>query len=298
MKKYVFFIFLTMSICSYAQELQTQSIPISKPFKGFHLGVTGQVEVVEKIAFTSFSKSEFAPIPRQTFGWEAGLEFSYHFAHYYGVSVGLNVGTIRSYLFEYYMRGSKIWDNGIDDYVCIPDNYKLDFLVPVQFEFHYPLKHNFYFTASVGMKLKGLLYCYKKEYNYSHEHVISAVTDKQDDAIDIFEMGYEKDLAKLEVDFLSSVGVYYRLPYADLLRLTIGANVSLNNSISGYYKYFDPLSSGTFTINNNFLYFQLSYIHTFDFKSIKKQAKKNNLSFSSKKERNKYLLNLLKSQQE
>ena len=89
------------------------------------------------------------------------------------------------------------------------------------------------------------------------------------------------------------IGLAYKLPYGDLLRFTTGINMSFNNIIEGYYKYFVTESYGTFAVKNDFIYTQLSYIHTLNFQKAKKYLKKQEYSFSSKHERKKKIIEML-----
>jgi len=61
----------------------------------------------------------------------------------------------------------------------------------------------------------------------------------------------------------------------------------------GYYQYYLTDSYGTFSVKNDFIYTQLSYIHTFNWQKAKKYLKKQDFSFSSKKERRKKIIEML-----
>ena len=79
------FSFLTIS----AQEKQDFN-----PFDGFNFGVTGQMELVKKVSLYPYMGEYYQPIAKNSFGWETGFELSYNFAKYFGISAGLNFGTI------------------------------------------------------------------------------------------------------------------------------------------------------------------------------------------------------------
>ncbi|MCL1850863.1 MAG: hypothetical protein FWF70_05625 [Bacteroidetes bacterium] len=112
--------------------------------------------------------------------------------------------------------------------------------------------------------------------------------------IDYFDMGRWKDVSKISCNLLVGIGLYYKLPYGDLVRFTAGANVSFNPIMEGYYVYHLTDSYGTFSVKNDFIYTQLSYIHTFNFLKAKKYLKRQEYSFSSKKERRKKIIDLLR----
>ncbi|MDR0205900.1 MAG: hypothetical protein LBI45_01380, partial [Bacteroidales bacterium] len=60
------------------------------PFKGFHVGITGQAQFIQKAKFIYLTGSDPIPKGKWTYGWETGIEFSYHFVKYFGVSLGIN----------------------------------------------------------------------------------------------------------------------------------------------------------------------------------------------------------------
>ncbi|MDL2326608.1 hypothetical protein LJC67_05990 [Bacteroidales bacterium OttesenSCG-928-A14] len=292
MKKYciIFFFLMSMGMC-FTTILSAQDITRYEPFKGFNIGLTGQMEMIQKIDFDYIEEIETL-VASHAMGWETGLELSYHFARYFGFSLGLNVGTINAMKFSYYVRYSEFTTEREDQY-CPISGLNFDFILPLQFEFHFPLKHNFYFTSSMGVKLKGLHLDKDLIYKYTYE-LCSSLDDGKD--IVLFNLDYERNMAKTEVDLLLKTGVYYRLPYADFLRLTVGINFALNKYASGCYKFYpyENCSFGFFNMHNNFLYLQFAYIHTFGFMKMKKHVKKSMKPFPSKKERNQYVRELLK----
>jgi hypothetical protein len=103
-------------------------------------------------------------------------------------------------------------------------------------------------------------------------------------------------MGKISCNLLLGIGLYYKLPYGDLLRFTTGINISFSPIVEGYYRYYKyhlTDSYGTFSVKNDFIYTQLSYIHTFNFLKAKKYVKKQEYSFSSKKEQRKKTIDLL-----
>jgi hypothetical protein len=74
------------------------------------------------------------------------------------------------------------------------------------------------------------------------------------------------------------VGLYYKLRYGDLLRFTAGVNLSFKNIVEGRYIYYLSDSFGTFAVKNDFIYTQISYIHTLNWQKAKKYLKKQELS--------------------
>jgi hypothetical protein len=77
------------------------------PYKGFHVGITGQAEFINKPSYVALTGSDPAPKGRWTTGWETGIEFSYHFAKYSGISLGINYGTMLSYIHTFNWEKTK-----------------------------------------------------------------------------------------------------------------------------------------------------------------------------------------------
>jgi len=281
------------------------------PFKGFHVGVTGQAEFINKSNYVYLAGPNPAPCGVRTYGWEAGIEFSYHFAKYFGVAIGINYGTVCSYDLAIYL--SAIPNQGgwkeVNRYEPMMHTFQCkEILFPVKFEFHYPLWKNFFFAAEAGIKIRGVLnrWGYGKgaigEYSggYTFSNFALPGEDKPEEIINIlyYDQRAERDLSTIYCDLLLGIGLYYKLPYGDLLRFTAGVNLSFKNTMEGYYYYYPtdyyPTESyGTFSVKNDFIYTQLSYIHTLNFQKAKKYVKKNDYSFSSKKERRKKIYELL-----
>ena len=78
-----------------------------------------------------------------------------------------------------------------------------------------------------------------------------------------------RNMGKISCDLLLGLGLYYKLSYGDLVRFSTGVNISFNNIIEGYYKYYLTESYGTFAVRNDFIYTQLFYIHTLNYKKLR-----------------------------
>jgi hypothetical protein len=286
-----------------------QKSPSFYPFKGFHVGLTGQAEYIQKCSYISLMGTDPAPKPRWTSGWEAGIEFSYHFAKYFGISVGINFGTTLSYNIYIYstafpnFEGEWIEVNKYEQ-TLMTSMHDNELFLPIKLEFHYPLCKDLFFTAEAGVKLKGL----NERLSYSKKDVgvyeigtyLNVTPDDFDPEANAYrpkqyyhDWGY-RNMSKISCNLLLGIGLYYKLPYGDLLRFTTGVNVSFNPIIEGYYKYYLTDSYGTFSVRNDFIYTQLSYIHTLGWQKAKKYVKKQENSFSTKKERRGKILELLK----
>ena len=93
----VFFLLLIFSVTA-------QKPSAFYPFKGFHVGLTGQAEYITKCSFVYLQGTDPAPKARWTTGWETGIEFSYHLAKYFGVALGINLGTSFSFIADPYLK--------------------------------------------------------------------------------------------------------------------------------------------------------------------------------------------------
>ena len=75
--------------------IKTESVLRDSPFNGFHFGYTAEADIVHPVEMTSYAtaKTSFSSV---RYGGRVGLEFSYHFADYFGVSSALDFGYIGS----------------------------------------------------------------------------------------------------------------------------------------------------------------------------------------------------------
>jgi hypothetical protein len=286
---------------------EAQDIPSYHPFKGFHVGITGQAEFIQKCSFVSIYDKGFDPIPKGiwTYGWEAGMEFSYHFAKYFGISAGFHYGTALSYDCAIYWRTVPGYNDGWGTYyedLRLPLQ-DMEIMFPIKIEFHYPLHKNIFFTADIGVKVKGIQHrlSYGKDakgnYRSNTTVLVRPVPDDDPnipaDQIKYFSYWGEREISKIHCNLLMGIGLYYKLPYGDLLRFATGINLSFGNIVEGKFLYYLTNEWGEFTVRNDFIYTQLSYIHTLNWQKAKKYLKKNNYSFDTKKERKKKILELL-----
>ena len=298
-------ILLVVPILLFLFHSHAQNLHSFYPFKGFHIGLTGQAEYIQKCSFVYLTGSDPVPIPKWTSGWETGVEFSYHFAKYFGISVGINYGTAFSYNRDFYISSYQDFMDGWKErnrYESSPSSmYENEILFPIKLEFHYPLRKDLFFTAEAGVKIKGIFQrlAYGKDGigTYIKGFAITIGYNPETDAY-ICGSFYDdfgiRNIGKISCNLLLGIGLYYKLPYGDLLRFTAGVNVSFNNIIEGYYKYYLTESYGTFAVKNDFIYTQLSYIHTLNWQKAKKHLKLQEYQFSSTKEQRKKIVELLK----
>ena len=284
---------------------EAQNVPSFSPFKGFHVGLTGQAEFIKQPRFYTTIAGDPTPRGVRTYGWEAGIEFSYHFAKYFGVSIGLNYGTALSYDCSIYWQVipgfNDVWGTANDYRPRQSPVQDSEFMFPIKFEFHYPLHKNLFFTADAGVKLKGIQHrlSYGKDVTgrYSSGDCVLVWSDDPnvpDEIINYFDYVGKRKLSKIHCDLLLGIGFYYKLPYGDLLRLTAGLNVAFGFIVKGDYIYHLSGSEGKFDVKNDFIYTQLSYIHTLNWQKAKKYLQKNDYSFATKQERRKKIVELVR----
>ena len=284
-----------------------QNPPSFFPFKGFHVGITGQAEFIQKPNYVALTGTDPAPKARWSYGWETVIELSYHFAKYFGISLGINYGTAHYFDYDVYLStvpdGTGGWKevNAYGPTFFSHLHLHEQIMFPIKLEFHYPLRKDLFFTAEAGIKVKGIFqrWVYGKNsiefqyYNFGYI-IWPPDTPNEYEMIDYFDRYGWENISKIRCNLLLGIGLYYKLLYGDLLRFTAGVNLSFNNIIEGYYVYHLTESYGTFAVKNDFIYTQLSYIHTLNWQKAKKYLKKQEISFSSKKERKQEIVKLLK----
>ena len=262
--------------------VEAQKPPSFYSFKGFHVGLTAQAECITKCSF--FALSDIDPVPKGkwTAGWEVGMEFSYHFAKYFGISAGINYGTALSYSCAFYVRTIPgFHENEANYYETLGFMQDHEMMFPIKFEFHYPLPKNLFFTAEVGIKIKGFFHWLEYKQYGTEEFLYSSgigyiinPTPTKPKVIDYFDYWGKRNVSKIRCELLLGMGLYYKLPYGDLLRFTAGVNLSFKNIVEGTYIYYLSNSVGTFAVKNDFIYTQFSYIHTLNYQKAKKYLKK------------------------
>jgi len=178
-----------------------------------------------------------------------------------------------------------------------------EIMFPLKIEFHYPLHKNLFFTAETGVKVKGIqhrIFSGKDAIGKYSSHTTVLVLNPDlpygpMDKIPYFYYSGKREISKIHCNLHVGLGLYYKLPYGDLLRFITGINLSFGNIIEGIYVYQIPRTWGVFAVRNDFIYTQLSYIHTLYWQKAKKYVKTQEYSFASKKERRGKILELLKA---
>jgi len=242
---------------------------LENPTNGFHLGYTIQYDLIEPIVHQEYVNGEAGEITHSHLlhGFHAGVEFSYHFADYFGISAGLNLGSI-----GHYETISLDFDNSTIRQ-SIP---KYGLSLPLKIEFHYPLRDNLLLTVSTGVRIRTPLNTFVEGFSNT-EGKLQTQTYTFQDYLDIhYNSVYDRNV--INADILLDAGLYYRLPNEDFLRFAVGLNAATTNFMQG-----TESMEGTSVIpptggyiksshRNNHLYFQIAYIQSFDKQRKIKQA--------------------------
>ncbi|MBO4382268.1 MAG: hypothetical protein J5799_04930 [Bacteroidales bacterium] len=228
-----------------------KSLDTHYPFKGFCLSVTTQAQLVLPAEVTSYWENDIIE-SKFGFGGESGIELSYHFK-YFGISVGINFGTfsvvnLRPHLeqFPYIDLEDPHWS--FANQMPFRDRSH-NMMFPVKFELHAPLNDRFWLVGDIGVKFAP---------GYEMEKYINDLWLSADE---------EVACKKLYTSAVADLGFAYELPYGDLLRCTVGANISFKKTMTGYYVLpnydFPDADAGSVSTFNHSLNLQLAYIHTF-----------------------------------
>ncbi|MCR4965727.1 MAG: PorT family protein [Bacteroidales bacterium] len=255
------------------------------PFEGFHLGILMDVGILTpaKLHYdnadyeTFIGSNKNAPLKANPgVGGHIGLEFSYHFAKYFGLSAGLAYGTTGA--FRYHARQDNA-DYSLFDYKHF-GIYRTGLSMPLKFEFHTLGKSQWskiWFTASAGLRLRMPWNTFITGYDddVSSPNSLPGLL-LSDESI---------DPNRLNLDLIADVGLYVQLPHGGLLRWTVGANIAFRDFASGTFSLrLDPAQNvmpststtyenGSFRLRSHMFYTQLAFIQTFQKQKQKSAAK-------------------------
>ena len=241
---------------------------LDNPMNGFHLGYTIQYDLIEPVLTKEMSGLKQHGHSSIISGFHAGLEFSYHFADYFGVSAGLNYGNVGA-VFQF--------DDEHDPWGLYHSINQYGFSFPLKFEFCYPVSKNLLFTASAGARIRVPFSAYIQGFNKETGALGNSCSyNLRADLV------YDRNI--IQTDILLDAGIYYRLPNEDYLRFTVGMNMAMSDymhgivNIKGSTVIFDDEPTGSepdyYTVShrNNHLYFQVAYIQSFNKKRKIMQA--------------------------
>jgi len=230
-------------------QTKTQSVLHDSPFNGFHFGYTLEADFVHPTEMTSTStgKKTYSSV---RYGGRFGLECSYNFADYFGVSAALDLGYI-----------------GLDRSGIIGDY--LGLTMPLKFEFHYPVANKLWITANAGVQLRMPFETFLSGYNKNQSAY--GAFNMFGSPISYFGYGYDRQV--IYADLMADVGVYYQLPNKNYLRFLLGLDIATTDFANGNVL-FHTNNAGEQYISkrNHYLYFQIAYLHSFSKQRVIKQA--------------------------
>lgn len=251
---------------------------LSSPFDGFHIGCLIDAGIMSpaKLSSTTNIQSKLGA------GGRVGLELSYHFNKYFGVSAGMDYGTTGAFRYHAHCDTGNVVPFDKKDYAF----YHLGISLPVKFEFHAPISPKVWVTLSTGMRLRvpwGTIFIRNKGILNSGSSLIGV------DDSDETEEPYPQlnltpsvlDPNRINVDILAKVGFYFQLGKNDFLRWTIGVSCPIQDFSTGSYSLHmieevpstvtmhippptDRYENGTYRLRSNMFYMQIGYVHTFE----------------------------------
>ena len=246
-----------------APKTKTQSVLHDSPFNGFHFGYTLEADIVHPVEMTSMStgKKTFSSV---RYGGRLGLECSYHFADYFGVSAALDIGCI------------SLGTGTIGGYFGLS--------MPLKFEFHYPVADKLWITANAGVQLRMPLETFSDGYDKNEGVSIPNYHLDFGDPVEYIRyLSYRYNRSVFYADIMADVGLYYQLPNKNYLRLLLGLDIATTDFANGNVLFTtndgtSPTDGQYSTENqyvsqrNHYLYFQLAYLHSFSKHRAIKQA--------------------------
>jgi len=229
--------------------IKTESVLRDSPFNGFHFGYTAEAEIVHPIELIDVTTGkEIYTRPR--LGGRVGLEFSYHFADYFGVSAALDLG----------IQGLSMV--GLKDYFGVS--------MPLKFEFHYPLADKLWITANVGTQIRMPWRTFL--YGFDGSRGSNESSDYSDDFQQIGYQNYVYNRNVFYADIMTDVGVYFQLPSQNYLRFLVGLDIATTDFAQGYVSHYQYDGKQYMFQRNHYLYFQIAYLHGFSKQRAIKQA--------------------------
>lgn len=228
-------------------QTKVQKVLHDSPFNGFHFGYTLEANLVHPVEMTSVN-TDAKTFSSLRFGGRLGLECSYNFADYFGVSAALDYGYI-----------------GVDK-VGFREYYGLS--MPLKFEFHYPISDKLWVTANVGTQLRmpwmTFLYGFDRNGGESNGNLCFVGNHT------IWGNNWYNRYV-FYADIMLDGGVYYQLSNQDYLRFLLGLNVATTDYGRGNVT-LSRDNEQYFSQRNHYLYFQIAYLHSFSKRRVVKQA--------------------------
>ena len=242
---------IILVLLSFIRIVKGQEVRNNFP-NGFHIAAVGEISFSQKPGIIPLSSNKL--VGKTGVGWLAGVEFSYHFAKYFGVYAGINYGTNSVIRLQFY-------DNQHTSISSLNIN---DLHIPIGIEFHQQIGNsNFSFVGNIGVDF----------YNFIKPITFISRTVQDFSNISL----YDKNRVPLHVDLHLGAGFYYKLPYNDLLRFKLQANMSFKDHFKGEYITYNIVGSteknSAINTRNNHLGLEFAYIHCFRTKAQREWLK-------------------------
>lgn len=250
---------------------------------GFHVGILGEGNVAQKMSVTPTHGQWPVPTAHATMGWKTGVEFSYHFARYFGASLGIAVGSIAPYKFSISFPNEDFSGTGNEPFP-FKKSELVRFQVPLKVEFHTPLSGNWSLFGAIGANLLNVVEAIDAARRAPAPSQFIGIGNTiygeilGEDGLErvFYAHIIEQDRQKMTADMTLNVGVYYRLPYADLIRLSIISSFSFKDRMTGRYEFPVLDAGGIITCRHNYIGLEFAYLHGFKTKAervLQKQKK-------------------------
>lgn len=280
MCKKSFVIVFAISVCaSFSNIIQAQTHKTEYP-NGIHLGLTSEGQFFCPFSIVPLGAEYPEPIFKNGLGWKMGLELSYHFCDYFGISIGADYGSIYKFNPIVCLPYSQYFSDGIDKYETSHwETSVARFQLPIKMEFHFPFKNtNLLFCAAIGTNLLNIW----ESINYSKtgldlfstrwEYYADMSLQEQggEGTEEVFRCELLEDkVYKIRADLVVNLGVCYRLPFSDLIRTTFVFNYAFKDCLRGYYDYPQGDSWGVISYRHNYIGLEIAYVHCFKKKGHK-----------------------------
>ncbi len=257
-----------------AQNTHYQAVP-----NGFHLGILGEGNFAQGMYAMNVEGLWQKPATAPAMGWKSGVELSYHFLDYFGVSVGFTYGTRLQLQYHPKLYDDQELENAFSD----DKRYVNGLQIPVKLSVSIPFNDHWAFFAAAGVNLRNIenaigyanakrkdpntAWAYETKHGFA-EHGSHSCSTGDIDPYNVYKYNIaEQNPMKLKTDLLLNVGFTYRLPYSDMIRLSLLANFSLSNDVYGTYTYPLRQTNGTLSYRHNLIGMELAYILCFKYKN-------------------------------
>ena len=260
-------LFIVISLIAIVQfEVKGQVVETEYP-KGFRLGITAEGNIAPAMSVMPTGKSQSSLKAFPAMGGEIGLEFSYYFAKYFGVQIGLDFGSRMQYRLKRFDASGNMRDK-LQHQVGL-----WDFTIPVKMVFHYPVSKSVLLYSAVGINMRDIFHS-PQDQDKIVRHSYGGLTGGHYGPLYIEMI----EPIKFSVDMQLNVGMCYKFPYNDMIRGSVAANFAFRDKIRGFYQFrYEGNTGGVLNYRHNHIGLEIAYIHCFKTKEqrVKRLIMKN-----------------------